>query len=53
MHKFGTVIGGGIAFLEQNILHRPLPITFHDTMPDYAALKPGFRMQQDRVPETG
>jgi len=40
MHKYGTVIGGGIAFLEQNILHRSLPFTFHDTTPDYATLKP-------------
>ncbi len=51
MHKFGTVIGGGIAFLEQNILRRPLPITFHDTTPDYAALKPAAECQKIDYPK--
>ncbi|WP_077531383.1 electron transfer flavoprotein-ubiquinone oxidoreductase [Vreelandella utahensis] len=51
MHKFGTVIGGGIAFLEQNILHRPLPITFHDTTPDYAALKPAAECKKIDYPK--
>jgi len=39
MHKFGNVVGGGIAFFEQNILRGSLPFTFHDTTPDYATLK--------------
>jgi electron-transferring-flavoprotein dehydrogenase len=39
MHKFGTFVGGAIAFFEQNILRRTLPFTFHDTVPDYATLK--------------
>lgn len=39
MHKFGNFVGGAIAFLEQNILRRTLPFTFHDTVPDYATLK--------------
>ncbi|XOZ35150.1 electron transfer flavoprotein-ubiquinone oxidoreductase [Halomonadaceae bacterium KBTZ08] len=51
MHKFGTVIGGGIAFLEQNILRRPLPITFHDTTPDYAALKPAAECKKIEYPK--
>ncbi|WP_077529704.1 electron transfer flavoprotein-ubiquinone oxidoreductase [Vreelandella utahensis] len=51
MHKFGTVIGGGIAFLEQNILRRPLPITFHDTTPDYAALKPAAECKKIDYPK--
>jgi electron-transferring-flavoprotein dehydrogenase len=40
MHKFGNFVGGGIAFFEQNILRRSLPFTLHDTIPDYATLKP-------------
>jgi electron-transferring-flavoprotein dehydrogenase len=40
IHKFGQVIGGGIAFFEQNILGRSLPFTFRDTTPDYATMKP-------------
>ncbi|BES71279.1 electron transfer flavoprotein-ubiquinone oxidoreductase [Marinobacter nanhaiticus D15-8W] len=39
MHKYGNIVGGGIAFFEQNILRRSLPMTFHDTTPDYATLK--------------
>jgi len=39
MHKFGNVIGGAVAFFEQNILRRSLPFTLHDTTPDYATLK--------------
>ncbi|KAA8984478.1 electron transfer flavoprotein-ubiquinone oxidoreductase [Halospina sp. K52047b] len=51
MHKFGTVIGGGIAYLEQNILRRPLPITFHDTTPDHAALKPASECSKIDYPK--
>ncbi|MEQ6885049.1 electron transfer flavoprotein-ubiquinone oxidoreductase [Salicola sp. Rm-C-2C1-2] len=51
MHKFGTVIGGGIAFLEQNVLRRPLPITFHDTTPDHAALKPASECRKVDYPK--
>lgn len=51
MHRFGTVIGGGIAFLEQNILRRPLPITFHDTTPDYAALRPADECKKIEYPK--
>ncbi|WP_336366528.1 electron transfer flavoprotein-ubiquinone oxidoreductase [Marinobacter sp. C2H3] len=40
MHKFGNIVGGAIAFFEQNILRGSLPITFRDTTPDYATLKP-------------
>jgi electron-transferring-flavoprotein dehydrogenase len=39
IHKFGQIIGGGIAFFEQNILGRSLPFTFRDTTPDYATMK--------------
>ncbi|MFO7788745.1 MAG: electron transfer flavoprotein-ubiquinone oxidoreductase [Halospina sp.] len=51
MHRFGTVIGGGIAYLEQNILRRPLPITFHDTTPDHAALKPAAECKKIDYPK--
>jgi electron-transferring-flavoprotein dehydrogenase len=39
MHKFGNVMGGAVAYFEQNILRRSLPFTFHDTVPDYATMK--------------
>ena len=51
MHKFGNVIGGAIAFFEQNILHRSLPITFHDTTPDYATLKPASEAKKINYPK--
>ncbi|MDX1588840.1 MAG: electron transfer flavoprotein-ubiquinone oxidoreductase [Oleiphilaceae bacterium] len=51
VHKFGTLIGGGIAFFEQNILHRSLPITFHDTTPDYATLKPADQCKKIDYPK--
>jgi len=51
MHKFGNVVGGAIAFFEQNILHRSLPITFHDTTPDYATLKPASEAKKINYPK--
>jgi len=39
MHKFGNVIGGAIAFFEQNILRRSLPFTLRDLTPDHATMK--------------
>ena len=51
IHKFGTIVGGGIAFLEQNILRRSLPFTFHDTTPDYATLKPASECRKIDYPK--
>ena len=51
MHKFGNVVGGAIAFFEQNILRGSLPITFHDTVPDYATLKPASEAKQISYPK--
>ena len=51
MHKFGNIIGGGIAFLEQNILRRSLPFTLHDTTPDHATLKPASECKKISYPK--
>ncbi|WP_111496860.1 MULTISPECIES: electron transfer flavoprotein-ubiquinone oxidoreductase [Marinobacter] len=51
MHKFGNIVGGGIAYLEQNVLRRSLPITFHDTTPDYATLKPADQSKKIDYPK--
>ena len=40
MHKFGTFLGAGLVWLDQNIFGGRLPFTLHDTKPDYAAMKP-------------
>jgi len=50
-HKFGAIIGGGITFLEQNILRRSLPITFHDTTKDHEALKPAAECPKISYPK--
>ncbi|WP_138441414.1 electron transfer flavoprotein-ubiquinone oxidoreductase [Marinobacter alexandrii] len=51
MHKFGNIVGGAIAFVEQNILRGSLPITFHDTIPDYATLKPASEAKEISYPK--
>lgn len=51
MHKFGNVVGGAIAFIEQNILRGSLPFTFRDTTPDYATLKPAAEAKQISYPK--
>lgn len=51
IHKFGSVVGGAIAFFEQNILRSSLPFTFHDTTPDYATLKPASESKTISYPK--
>lgn len=51
MHKFGNVLGGAVAFLEQNILRRSLPITFHDTQKDHECLKPATECKKIEYPK--
>lgn len=51
MHKFGNIIGGGIAYFEQNILRRSLPFTLHDTVPDYATMKPAADSKKITYPK--
>lgn len=38
MHKFGTFVGGGFNFIDQNIFR--IPFTLHDLQTDFGALKP-------------
>lgn len=40
LHKFGTLLGGSFAWLDQNIFAGKLPFTWHNTIPDHATLKP-------------
>lgn len=39
VHKFGTLLGAGLLWIEQNIFGGKIPLTLHDTVADYAALK--------------
>lgn len=40
LHKFGTLIGAGVTWVEQNIFAGKIPFTFRDTAKDHAQLKP-------------
>ena len=40
MHKYGNFLGGAFNFIDQNIFGGKMPLTLHDTTPDYAMLKP-------------
>ena len=40
VHKFGTLIGAGLLWIEQNIFGGKIPLTLHDTVADYASMKP-------------
>ncbi|WP_432474653.1 electron transfer flavoprotein-ubiquinone oxidoreductase [Amphritea sp. HPY] len=37
LHKYGTVVGGALNFIDQNLFS--LPFTIHDNQPDYAQMK--------------
>ena len=39
IHKFGALFGGMFNYIDQNWFGGKLPITLHDTKPDYATLK--------------
>ncbi len=40
MHKFGTFLGAGLVWLDQNIFGGKMPFTLRDSTPDYATMKP-------------
>ena len=39
IHKYGAVLGGAFNYIDQNIFGGKIPLTLHDTTPDYAKLK--------------
>jgi len=49
MHKFGTFLGGAFNFVDQNLF--PIPVTLHDTTPDYATLKPASECKKIDYPK--
>ena len=38
MHKFGTLVGAAMVWIDQNLFAGRLPFTLHDTKPDHACL---------------
>lgn len=39
MHRMGQWMGGAFNFVEQNLLGGKMPLTIHDSLPDYAQLE--------------
>jgi len=40
MHKFGFLLGSAMVWVEQNLFGGRMPVSLHDRLEDYAALKP-------------
>ncbi|WP_394233586.1 electron transfer flavoprotein-ubiquinone oxidoreductase [Pseudomonas anguilliseptica] len=51
LHKFGPLVGGGFNWLDQNIFGGKIPLTLHDTKPDYACLKSAADAQKISYPK--
>lgn len=51
MHRMGTWMGGAFNFLEQNILNGKMPLTIHDTLPDYDVLERADHAYQPDYPK--
>ncbi|KXJ49118.1 MAG: electron transfer flavoprotein-ubiquinone oxidoreductase, partial [Cycloclasticus sp. Phe_18] len=51
LHKFGTLIGGSFAWLDQNIFAGKLPFTWHNTTPDHETLKPAAQCEAPVYPK--
>ena len=51
VHKFGTLVGAGLLWIEQNIFGGKVPFTLHDTVADYAALKPAADCKEIHYPK--
>ena len=51
MHKFGTWLGGGFNWVDQNIFSGKLPINLKDDKPDYAAMKPASQIPAIEYPK--
>jgi electron-transferring-flavoprotein dehydrogenase len=51
LHKFGTLIGPALAFIDQGIFQGKLPITLSDPKPDHECLKPAADMPKIEYPK--
>jgi electron-transferring-flavoprotein dehydrogenase len=51
MHKFGTLLGAAMVWIDQNIFRGKLPFTLHDTKPDYATMKPAAECKKIDYPK--
>jgi len=51
IHKFGGIIGGALAFIEQGIFQGKLPFTLRDPKPDHSTLKTAASMPKIEYPK--
>ena len=51
MHKFGTLIGSALVWIDQNLFGGRLPFTLHDRREDYATLKPAAQCPEIDYPK--
>ncbi|MCY4043786.1 MAG: electron transfer flavoprotein-ubiquinone oxidoreductase [Cellvibrionales bacterium] len=51
MHKFGTLIGSGLIWIEQNIFGGKMPFNFRDTSKDHETLKPASACEKINYPK--
>lgn len=51
LHRLGSLFGGGLNWLEQQLLGGGLPLTLHDRQPDYACLQPAAKMSVPVYPK--
>ncbi len=51
IHKFGGIVGGALAFIEQGIFQGKLPFTLKDSTPDYSTLKSAASMPKIEYPK--
>ncbi len=51
LHKFGSLIGGALNYIEQNWFGGRLPFTLHDRIPDHTTLKLASESRQIEYPK--
>jgi len=51
IHKFGTFFGGAFNWVDQNLFGGKIPVTLHDTTPDYLTLKPAAQSTKIDYPK--
>jgi len=51
IHKFGPLMGGAFNYIDQNWFGGKIPLTLHDTKPDYACMKKAADAQKIDYPK--
>ncbi|PTU75701.1 electron transfer flavoprotein-ubiquinone oxidoreductase [Pseudomonas mangrovi] len=51
IHKFGVLMGGAFNYVDQNWFGGKIPVTLHDTTPDYAHMKPAAQCTKINYPK--